>query len=157
MKKLLITLMALLMTVTFTACNQTEVSSSTSETDSSTVSEDASATEEPTVYESGSIIGEGEKHIYVTATDGVNQELIGTFEFYTDAENIGDALLEYGFISGDDSDYGLYVKVVNGVKAEYETDGTYWAFYVNGDLATTGVSSTPVEDEMSYMFQIEEG
>ena len=64
---------------------------------------------------------------------------------------------EYGFISGDDSDYGLYVKVVNGVKAEYETDGTYWAFYVNGDLATTGVSSTPVEDEMSYMFQIEEG
>ena len=93
----------------------------------------------------------------MTATDGVNQELIGTFEFYTDAENIGDALSEYGFISGDDGDYGLYVKVVNGVKAEYETDGTYWAFYVNGDLATTGVSSTPVEDEMSYMFQIEEG
>lgn len=146
------------MVVTFTACTQTEVSSSTSETDSSTVSEtDASVTEEPTVYESGSVIGQGEKHIYVTATDSVNQELIGTFEFYTDAENIGDALLEYGFISGDDSEYGLYVKVVNGVKAEYETNGTYWAFYVNGDLATTGVSSTPVEDEMSYMFQIEEG
>lgn len=148
------------MTVTFAACTQTEVSSSTSEESASTsssVSEDASATEEPMVYESGSIIGEGEKHIYVTATDSVNQELIGTFEFYTDAENIGDALSEYGFISGDDGDYGLYVKVVNGVKAEYETDGTYWAFYVNGDLATTGVSSTPVEDEMSYMFQIEEG
>lgn len=146
------------MVVMFTACTQTEVSSSTSETDSSTVSEtDASVTEEPTVYESGSVIGQGEKHIYVTATDSVNQELIGTFEFYTDAENIGDALLEYGFISGDDGDYGLYVKVVNGVKAEYETNGTYWAFYVNGDLATTGVSSTPVEDEMSYMFQIEEG
>lgn len=146
------------MVVTFTACTQTEVSSSTSETDSSTVSEtDASVTEEPTVYESGSVIGQGEKHIYVTATDSVNQELIGTFEFYTDAENIGDALMEYGFISGDDGEYGLYVKVVNGVKAEYETNGTYWAFYVNGDLATTGVSSTPVEDEMSYMFQIEEG
>ena len=146
------------MVVTFTACTQTEVSSSTSETDSSAVSEtDASVTEEPIVYESGSIIGQGEKHIYVTATDSVNQELIGTFEFYTDAENIGDALMEYGFISGDDGDYGLYVKVVNGVKAEYETNGTYWAFYVNGDLATTGVSSTPVEDEMSYMFQIEEG
>lgn len=146
------------MVVTFTACTQTEVSSSTSETDSSTVSEtDASVTEESTVYESGSVIGQGEKHIYVTATDSVNQELIGTFEFYTDAENIGDALLEYGFISGDDSEYGLYVKVVNGVKAEYETNGTYWAFYVNGDLATTGVSSTSVEDEMSYMFQIEEG
>ena len=146
------------MVMMFTACTQTEVSSSTSETDSSTVSEtDASVTEEPMVYESGSIIGEGEKHIYVTATDSVNQELIGTFEFYTDAENIGDALMEYGFISGDDDAYGLYVKVVNGVKAEYETDGTYWAFYVNGDLATTGVSSTPVEDEMSYMFQIEEG
>ena len=146
------------MVVMFTACTQTEVSSSTSELDSSTVSEtDASVTEEPMVYESGSVIGEGEKHIYVTATDSVNQELIGTFEFYTDAENIGDALLEYGFISGDNDAYGLYVKVVNGVKAEYETDGTYWAFYVNGDLATTGVSSTPVEDEMSYMFQIEEG
>ena len=146
------------MVMMFTACTQTEVSSSTSELDSSTTSEtDASVAEEPMVYESGSVIGEGEKHIYVTATDGVNQELIGTFEFYTDAENIGDALLEYGFISGDDDAYGLYVKVVNGVKAEYETDGTYWAFYVNGDLATTGVSSTPVEDEMSYMFQIEEG
>lgn len=146
------------MVMMFTACTQTEVSSSTSELDSSTVSEtDTSVTEEPMVYESGSVIGEGEKHIYVTATDSVNQELIGTFEFYTDAENIGDALLEYGFISGDNDAYGLYVKMVNGVKAEYETDGTYWAFYVNGDLATTGVSSTPVEDEMSYMFQIEEG
>lgn len=146
------------MVVMFTACTQTEASSSTSELDSSTVSgTDTSVTEEPMVYESGSIIGEGEKHIYVTATDAVNQELIGTFEFYTDAENIGDALMEYGFISGDDDAYGLYVKVVNGVKAEYETDGTYWAFYVNGDLATTGVSSTPAEDEMSYMFQIEEG
>lgn len=142
--------------MTFTACNTTEESSSTSDT-STSVSEDASVADEPQVYESGSVIGEGEKHIYVTATDGVNQELIGTFEFYTDAENIGDALTEYGFIAGDEGEYGLYVKVVNGVKAEYETDGTYWAFYVNGDLATTGVSSTPVEDEMSYMFQIEEG
>ena len=54
---------------------------------------------------------------------------------------------------------GTFTRIVIAVpeKAEYETDGTYWAFYVNGDLATTGVSSTPVEDEMSYMFQIEEG
>ena len=58
-------------------------------------------------------------------------------------------------IAGDESEYGLYVKTVNGVTADYDKDRTYWAFYVNGEYANTGVDSTPVEDGAVYSFRIE--
>ncbi len=48
-----------------------------------------------------------------------------------------------------------YVKTVNGITADYDTDGTYWAFYVNGEYAMTGVDSTPVEDGAVYAFKVE--
>ena len=45
-----------------------------------------------------------------------------------------------GLIAGEDSDYGLYVKTVNGVTVDYDTDGKYWAFYVDGEYAATDVA-----------------
>ena len=55
---------------------------------------------------------------------------------------MGDALTELGLIEGEDSEYGLYVKTVNGITADYDTDGHYWAFYVDGEYAQTGVDAT---------------
>ena len=68
---------------------------------------------------------------------------------------MGEALLELELIEGDESEYGLYVKTVNGITADYDEDGTYWAFYIGGEYAQTGVDSTPVTEGEEYSFKVE--
>lgn len=68
---------------------------------------------------------------------------------------MGAALLKLGVIAGDDSEYGLYVKTVNGETADYDTDGTYWGFYINGEYAMTGVDATTLEAGATYAFRVE--
>ncbi len=77
------------------------------------------------------------------------------FPVNTDEETVGAALLKLGVIAGEDSDYGLYVKTVNGETADYEKDGAYWAFYVNGEYAMTGVDYTAPEAGTTYGFHVE--
>lgn len=148
----------MLVTMAFCGCSpKDEVSSESSTVNDTVVAGEPNTDDTTSVYETGDIVGEGDIHIYVSVTDSIEQTLIAAFDVYTDAENVGDALLEYNIIAGEESEYGLYVKTVNGVTADYDVDGTYWAFYVNGDMSSNGVSGTPVEDGASYMFQIEEG
>ena len=68
---------------------------------------------------------------------------------------MGDALTELGLIAGEESDYGLYVKTVNGVTLDYDADGAYWAFYVNGEYAQTGVDATTITEGDAYSFKAE--
>ncbi len=77
------------------------------------------------------------------------------FEIHTDKEIVGEALTELELISGDEGDYGLYVKTVNGITVDYDTDGKYWAFYINDEYASTGVDSTPIAEGESYSFKVE--
>lgn len=77
------------------------------------------------------------------------------FDITTDKETVGEALLDKELIAGEDSEFGLYVKTVNGITADYDTDGTYWAFYINGEYASTGVDSTEIVDGATYMFKVE--
>ena len=77
------------------------------------------------------------------------------FTIATDKGTVGEALLAEGLIAGEEGPYGLYVKTVNGITADYDVDGTYWAFYVNGEMAPTGVDATPVEDGAVYAFKVE--
>ena len=98
-------------------------------------------------------LGEGAVQFTFTVVDGDGNET--SFDIHTDAETVGAALLEQNLIAGEDSEYGLYVKTVNGITADYDTDGTYWAFYVNGEYAMTGVDSTPVENGAVYAFKVE--
>ena len=58
------------------------------------------------------------------------------FEVSTDKETVGEALLDAKLIEGEEGAYGLYVKKVNGIVADYDVDQTYWAFYVDGEYAT---------------------
>ncbi len=88
-----------------------------------------------------------------TATDTDGNET--HFEIHTDRETVGEALTELDLISGDEGDYGLYVKTVNGITVDYDTDGKYWAFYVDGEYATAGVDATPVTPGASYSFKAE--
>ncbi len=75
-----------------------------------------------------------------------------SFDIKTDAKTVGEALLAEKFISGEQGDYGLMVDTVNGVKYDYTADGAYWAFYVNGEYATSGVDTTDIVERTTYSF-----
>lgn len=101
----------------------------------------------------GSVLGEGKTQFTFTVVDKEGTET--AFEIHTDKETVGEALLELGLIAGDESEYGLYVKTVNGITADYDQDGVYWAFYVNGEYAQSGVDSTKITEGDSYSFKVE--
>ena len=98
-------------------------------------------------------LGEGETEFTFSVVDQDGNE--SQFVIHTDKETVGEALLELGLIAGDESEYGLYVKTVNGITADYDVDKTYWAFYVNGEYAEKGVDSTPVTAGDNYSFKVE--
>ena len=87
---------------------------------------------------------EGAKTITVEVVH--SDESSKTFTYHTDAEYLGEVLLDEGLIEGENGDYGLYVTVVDGEEAVYEEDGAYWAFYQGGEYAMQGVDQTPVND-----------
>jgi hypothetical protein len=68
---------------------------------------------------------------------------------------VGNALLKLELIAGEEAQYGLYVKTVNGITYDYDADGKYWAFYENGVYATAGVDTTPVTAGATYEFKAE--
>ena len=75
-----------------------------------------------------------------------------SFDIKTDAKTVGEALLNEELISGTTGDYGLMVDTVNGIKYDYTADGAYWAFYIDGEMAMTGVDSTNIVDGATYSF-----
>lgn len=114
--------------------------------------ENAGSTEDGAQSEA-SVLGEGSTEFALTVVDKDGNETL--FEIHTDKETVGEALLELELISGDEGEYGLYVKTVNGITADYDTDGVYWAFYINGEYAMTGVDATPITEGDSYSFKVE--
>ena len=91
--------------------------------------------------------------ITVITTDMDGKET--THKIKTDATTVGEALIEEGLIKGHTTDYGLYVDEVNGIALDWEKDGKYWAFYINGEYAMTGVDATNVESGAIYTFKPE--
>ncbi|MEE1078310.1 MAG: DUF4430 domain-containing protein [Agathobacter sp.] len=98
-------------------------------------------------------VGTGDKEFTFTVVDAEGKETV--FEVKTDKTTVGEALVEEGLIVGEESEYGLYVKTVNGITVDYDTDGKYWAFYVNDEYATSGVDSTDIVEGDSYAFKVE--
>lgn len=113
------------------------------------------ATIEPTKEVSSDItvLGEGQTEFTFTVVDKDGNET--QFEIHTDKETVGDALLEQNLIEGEEGDYGLYVKTVNGITADYDADQTYWAFYVNGEYAQNSADLTKITAGDSYSFKVE--
>lgn len=110
----------------------------------------ANATTEAPKASGVTTVGEGEKSFNFTVTDidGNSTE----FKVFTDKAKVGEALLELNLIEGEEGQYGLYVKKVNGITADYDVDQTYWAFYIDGEYAMTGVDLTDIVEGSSYAF-----
>ena len=105
-------------------------------------------------YLKDTTLGKGDKTVTVEV---VADEQIITFTVNTDKDTVGDALLEHNLIDGEDSAYGMYVKAVNGIIADYDADQTYWAFYVNGEYAMTGVDTTKINENDTYRLERTKG
>ena len=99
------------------------------------------------------VVGEGETTFLFTVVDADGNSKV--YEVHTDKTVVGDALLELNLIAGDVGEFGLYVKTVDGITVDYDTDGKYWAFYVNGEYAMTGVDATPITEGEEYSFKVE--
>ncbi len=95
-------------------------------------------------------VGEGDKLFYFEVT-GESGET-SSYAVHTDADTVGQALVELEMISGTDSEYGLMVDTVLGEKQDYNEDGMYWAFYENGEYAMNGVDSTQIVEGATYAF-----
>ena len=99
------------------------------------------------------VLGEGSKAFDLSIVDkeGVNH----LYRIHTDEEMVGFALIEHELIEGEQGQYGMYIKSVLGQVLDYETDKMYWAFYVNGEYAMTGVDLTPITEGTADLLKAE--
>lgn len=116
-------------------------------------SQDGDAQGEAGNQADATVLGEGAVVFDFVVVDKDGKET--KFEIHTDKTTVGEALLEVKLIEGEEGQYGLYVKSVNGITADYDVDQTYWAFYINGEMAMTGVDATNVEAGATYSFKVE--
>lgn len=117
-------------------------------------SNEASAPEEPdaglwsgATYTADTEIGAGAHSVLITVTiDG--KSVVITVK--SDKDNLAEMLVDAGLVEGDESEYGLYIKRVNGVLADYSVDQSYWSLLQNGTPTAVGVSSITVNDGDAY-------
>ncbi len=102
---------------------------------------------ENATYVKDTTFGDGAKTVVVEVKA---EEKTVTFTVKTDKDTVGAALMEHGLIAGDEGDYGLYIKAVNGITADYDVDQSYWAFHINGEYAMSGVDTTEISEGTTY-------
>ncbi len=98
-------------------------------------------------------LGQGATAFYLDVVDAAGAST--RFTVHTDKKTVGEALQEVGLVQGEEGPYGLYIKTVNGITADYDTDQTYWAFYIDGKMAPTGADVTDLVAGTTYMLKIE--
>jgi hypothetical protein len=77
-------------------------------------------------------------------------------EISTDAEFLRQALEERNLIQGDESAYGLFVTVVDGIAAD-SAKQEWWRFTKAGEELLTGVDTTPIQDGEKYEITLTTG
>lgn len=122
-------------------------------TDSTTALTTVSTTSTTASSDAAQTLGTGNTSFGFSVTDGEGNTT--HFTIKTDKKTVGDALLDVDLIAGEDGPYGLYVKTVGGITVDYDKDGKYWAFYVDGEYASAGVDVTDIEAGAVYAFKVE--
>lgn len=107
---------------------------------------------ENATYRKDMEFGEGAKTLVVEV---LAEDQMITFTVKTDKDTVGAALLEHGLIAGEDSQYGLYIKTVNGMVADFDVNQRYWAFYIDGQYAMSGADTTTITEGVTYRFAYE--
>ena len=100
-------------------------------------------------YTEDTELGEGAKTVLVEV---VAEDKSVTFTINSDKSILGDALAEHKLIEGEKGAYGLYVKKVNGIEADYDKNKAYWGINKNGEGLMTGVDGVKFKDGERYEF-----
>ena len=87
---------------------------------------------------------EGSKTITVSVvhSDGSVKE----FTYHTDERFLGPVITENGLVEGSVGEFGLVIESVDGEKASWEENQSYWALYIGEEYATTGADTTTIHD-----------
>lgn len=136
----LIVVMCLSLTALLCGCEKEQP-----ETATQSQAETVASTEDPlwenAMYKEDVTLDKGATSIDVEVKAG---EKAITVTINTDATNLEDALLGAGLVEGEDGAYGLFIKKVNGIVADYDVDGAYWAMYKDGEYLTKGANETAI-------------
>lgn len=142
-------LMALLMCFLFAGCKkeQAETPDAPQNPISQTTPDEYASVWADATYTEDKTFGEGATTFLLEVQVGTHSV---TFTVNTDETILGTALLGHGIIDGEQGPYGLYVKTVNGILADYDVNGRYWGFNKNGEYMMTGVDTTEIEAGAHY-------
>lgn len=160
------------LSLTLTACGSNKTSSedsrssvvstaaeSTESTESSEESSESSADSGSSESSSGASLwdsakytedtelGEGAATVKIEVTA---EEKTVTLTIKTDETNLEKILTANALVEGDESEYGLYIKKVNGIRADYNLDGAYWSLMKDGTPTSTGASGITAADGETY-------
>lgn len=86
---------------------------------------------------------EGSKNIEVTVV--YKDETSKEFKISTDAEYLGDALLEEKIVNEAEYATGFYTEI-NGVKADYNLDQSWWCVTKDGEMTSVGMNEQVIAD-----------
>ena len=105
---------------------------------------------ENATYKKDATVGEGATTVTVKVTA---EDKTVTITLNTDKTDLAEAMLAEELCSGEEGAYGLYIKYVNGIRADYDLDGGYyWSLTVDGEVSMMGASGTPIVAGTVYEF-----
>lgn len=93
----------------------------------------------------------GGKIITVTVVHGDSTQK--EFVYTTDAEYLGEVIQAEGLVEGVMGPYGLEIHAVDGEKASWEENQSYWALYEGEEYATTGADGIVLTDGGVYKLE----
>lgn len=83
--------------------------------------------------------------VTVVHADGSSKD----FAYETDAELLGDYLEQQGLIQSQGADDGMF-HTVDGEKADWNENKSYWSLYIGEEYAMVGIYDTPITDGAVY-------
>ena len=128
-KSMALVMLALILTISIFSCNKEE----------ETTGLWATAT-----YKENTTVGEGEKVVLI---DVETEEKTITLTVKTDKSKLGDALYELSLIND-----ATFFDTLNGIKASWENDSAYWAFYKGDEFMSCGVNDTDISGGEHFRF-----
>ena len=123
-----------------TGCGKAEPAAA--ETTAAPAAETAAAADE------ANVLGEGAMSFIFVYADLDGKET--KYEIHTDKKTVGEALMDNELVSGTVGEWGLMVDTVGGITLDFEKDGMYWGFFIDGEYAQTGVDSTDIAAGATY-------
>ena len=138
MRKILAFVMAACLLLGLTACNFNQVSKELEKG-----LENAGVLE--TTPTQPSVEGGLSFTVTVVHGDGSTKE----FAYKTEAPMLGDYLEEQGLIESEGADKGMF-HTVDGEKADWNENQSYWALYLGEEYAMAGIYDTPITEGAVY-------